>query len=118
VYIGFVKTRDPLCQFFVENLCSGKVQIKDSRGFYLRRSAIVHDGRFQIEAKQMTPDETCEFKLFTRNGKVVFQSDNGLFLGRVYSAYYSERNLLEAARKDVNECCEFLPEVFVKTSDN
>src|SRR6218665_356187 len=109
--IGFVKNKNQFCKFFVENLESERVRLRDFEMSYLRRTC--RHISFPIEAKQVTPDESCVFKLFTRNGKVIFQADNGLFLSRIFSGLYPEANTLEAAKEVVDVCCEFTPTVLL-----
>ena len=112
-FIGFEKDKDRSCKFFVENLGNGRVTLKDHNMFYLRRTE--RDGRHQIEAGYMTPSESCEFKLFARNGKAILQADNGLFLSRIDSGLLCGVNTLEAAKEEDDVYCEFLPEAFLKT---
>src|SRR6218665_2540478 len=70
--IGFVKNKDQSCRFYVENLDNGRVRLKDHNLLYLRHTD--RDGKFPVLARQKTPGETCEFKLFNKNEKVLFQA--------------------------------------------
>lgn len=112
--IGFVKNKTQFCKFFVENLSNERVRLRTHDMSYLRRTS--RDARSPIESKQVTPDESCVFKVFTRNGKVIFQADNGFFLSRIFSGLYSNSNTLEAVKKVADVCCEFIPEVILLTS--
>lgn len=95
-------------KFFVEKLDNGKVRLKDRSDYYLRR--IERHGRPRIESRQMTPDASCEFLVCTRNGKVIFQGDNGLFLSRIYWTGPDEHTL-ESVKTDADVFCEFVPDI-------
>ncbi|XP_051952818.1 natterin-2-like [Xyrauchen texanus] len=94
-------TKDPWCKFIVEKVNDSKVRLKDRRGVYLSR--IDRSGVNHIEAAKAKPDVYCEFSVFTRNGKVIFRADNGLFLSR----YDRGNQNIEAVKEGVDEYCEF-----------
>jgi len=103
--IEIVKEKNQSCNFLVENVGNGKVRLRDSRGFYLRRTD--RNGRYPIEVRQMTPDASCEFKVFTRNGKIIFRGDNGFFLSRFTGGLYPNVNTLESVKPNADKYCEF-----------
>ncbi|XP_051512753.1 aerolysin-like protein [Myxocyprinus asiaticus] len=94
-------TKDSWCKFIVEKVDDSKVRLKDQRGVYLSR--IHRSGVDHIEAAKAKSDEFCEFSVFTRNGKVIFRADNGLFLSRCFRGNQN----IEAVKDGVDECCEF-----------
>jgi len=106
--VEIVRQKNQFCYFLVENLANGKVRFRDSRGFYLRRTD--RSGRYPIEVRQMTPDASCEFQVFTRNRRVIFRGDNGLFLSRFRGGLYPKVHTLESVKKDADMYCELLPE--------
>lgn len=108
IFIEAVENKDQSCKFIVENLDNGKVRMKYGRGFYLRR--IERHRRPQIEASEMTPDASCQFLVCSRNGKVIFQGDNGLFLSRIYWTC-PDLHTLEAVKTDADVYCEFVPDI-------
>jgi len=107
--IGFVKEKDESCRFYVENLDNGRVRLKDHNLLYLRHTD--RDGKFPVLARQKTPGETCEFKLFNKNEKVLFQAaDTDLWLSRYTKAGVT---YLSAIKTVADKQCEFLPELFL-----
>ncbi|XP_058873540.1 uncharacterized protein LOC131724794 [Acipenser ruthenus] len=94
-------TKDAWCRFLVSKAPNGKILLRDRRGVYLSR--IDRSGIQHIEAAKTNPDKYCEFSIFTEDGKVVLQADNGRFISRIYR----ENQNIEAAKEGPDECCRF-----------
>ncbi|XP_041099475.1 uncharacterized protein LOC121310237 [Polyodon spathula] len=94
-------TKDAWCKFWVSKTPNGKILLKDQRGMYLSR--IDRGGIQHIEAAKANPDQYCEFSVFTEDGKVILQADNGRFVSRICR----QNQNIEAAKEGPDEYCRF-----------
>ncbi|XP_051780438.1 uncharacterized protein LOC114647810 isoform X3 [Erpetoichthys calabaricus] len=102
MYIEAAKEhKDSWCKFHVSKTSDGKISLQDKRGMYLSR--YYEDDIQYIKPVKSSPDECCEFSVFTDDTKILLKADNGMYLSRMYRKHQN----IEAAKDGPDECCKF-----------
>ena len=92
-------------KFTIHKIDNNHVYIQGADGKYLSR--IDRDGVQHIEDHKTHKDRHCVFKVFSADGKVVFQADNGRFWSRIYRN--SQQNI-EAQKSILDDTTKFIVE--------
>ncbi|KAG2468091.1 AEP1 protein, partial [Polypterus senegalus] len=102
IYIEAAKEhKDSWCKFHVSKTSDDKILLQDKRGMYLSRYC--EDDIQYIKPVKSSPDECCEFRVFTDDAKILLRADNGLYLSRIYRKHQN----IEAAKEGPDESCRF-----------